>query len=221
MAVPQRYALAGLDAAQVLTQASLNAALGVDPVFEVVAVPEFHELMCVTGIAVAATKLAAPVRVQAPGERHAGPDTVERTAGFDLEILDRPLRFENFASGCQTRNTDQVRLRRIAGQHCSIFAFSSPCVKAFRARFSAWSTNRNRSCRRRIRRKESGIPGLICEAERRLAASGSLHGKRPDLRRQGITHPVFHRVRQLDAGGRGRPVLHGHQIFQTLSPRNL
>src|SRR4051812_42852494 len=74
----ERNRFTGLYAGQFFCQMSFDVALGKNPVFELLTITQFHELVGVSGIAISATELAAPVRVEAPGERHAGPDPVER-----------------------------------------------------------------------------------------------------------------------------------------------
>jgi hypothetical protein len=93
---------------------------------------QFHKLVGVARIAVSEAELAAPVRIQAPLKRHAGPGSVEQAAGFHLEIPDYPFGFQYFALRRKFRDSDQARQGRIAEQHPFnirlLFAYVKPVI---------------------------------------------------------------------------------------------
>ena len=90
---------------------------------------EFHEFVCVTGIAVAAGELAAPVGVDGPRERQTGPGPVQHAAAVNFKVADGAFGFQYFALSGEARDSGQTRQGRIAEQHSRIFAFYSPIVK--------------------------------------------------------------------------------------------
>ena len=69
---------------------------------------------------VAAPKLAAPIRVNGPPERHTRFGAVKNGAGGNLEVADLRLGIQQSALRGEASN---------AGQHASIFAFYSPLGK--------------------------------------------------------------------------------------------
>ena len=114
--MPMAMPLAAVDLLQFAAQDRLQVRFREDFVFEFGAVAQFHEFVGVAGVAIAAGELATSVRVDAPGERHAGPGAVEHAAAGDFEVLDHAFGFQNFALGREAGDADQARRGRIAEQ---------------------------------------------------------------------------------------------------------
>ena len=74
-----RYAAAAVDSFQLPPENPRHIRLRVDLVFELEAVAQFHEFVCVARVAILAAEFAAAVRIQTPLERHAGPGPVQQT----------------------------------------------------------------------------------------------------------------------------------------------
>ena len=102
---------------QFAPQIRSNFGLRVDLVFEILALPQFHELMRVARVAVAASKFTTAVGIQAPRKRHARFTPVEQAAGRKFKVLDGPFGLQDFAPRPQRRYSGQVRLGRDCKEH--------------------------------------------------------------------------------------------------------
>ena len=130
---PDRNPAAAVDSLQFAVQNLRHIGLGVNLVFKFEAFAEFHEFVRVAGVTIAAAELAAPIGVQTPFERHAGPGSVQHALRFNLEILNDPLGLQQLALSRQPCNSDEARRGRIAEQHAPsirlLFAYCQ--AKAF------------------------------------------------------------------------------------------
>ena len=111
---PQRDRFVPFHAPQVVAEQPGSMLLDVNLLLELHAIAHLHELVRVAGIAVAASELAAAIRIDRPGERHLAitDAPIQQRLGRKREVLDVVPFAQRFAFRRQSGNANQLRLIR-------------------------------------------------------------------------------------------------------------